>query len=163
MGGYLDEYGVADARRGRFVKRALLFGFTFAVVATVAYFSLRTFSQERAVKSFLQALQQKNYQEAYRMWGCTAETPCKFYPPDKFNQDWGPDGMYKNASGITITNVDYCDPGVVFTTNLADSNVRGGMVGLWVERADNVISFAPWSRCPGRHLQLGNFWRGLFS
>lgn len=159
MAGYLDNFGVEEARRGRQIKRIILWSAVVLIVSTVAYFSLRTFSQERTVKHFLSALEQKNYQDAYKLWGCTPETPCKYYAPEKFNEDWGPDGIYRNASALKVTNVDFCDSGVVFTVSYPNAD----NFGLWVERDTNVVGFAPWERCPGRHLQLGAFFRRLFS
>ena len=63
------------------------------------------------------------------------------------------------ASRAKLDIVDYCGSGVVVA--LAYPGKEG--VSLWVERGTNVISFAPWERCPGRHLQLGAFFRSLFS
>ena len=34
--------------------------------------------------------------------------------------------------------------------------------GLWVERQSKVISFAPWPRCPGPHLQVWQFLKSHF-
>jgi hypothetical protein len=33
---------------------------------------------------------------------------------------------------------------------------------LDIERSTNVISFAPWAECPGRHLHIGTWLRSLF-
>jgi hypothetical protein len=86
------------------------------------------------------------------MWGCTQDTPCKYYPPEKFNEDWGPGSPF--AKGPTkITDVDACGTGVVFHLEIPNAED----VGLWVQRDTNVISFAPWPRCPGPHLQVWKF------
>ena len=93
MAGYLDQYGVAEARREGTVKRIILAG--LAVVALVgAYFLFpnvsRTWSEKRTLQGFLDKLEQKDYQGAYRMWGYKPEEPDKFYDLAKFNEDWGP-------------------------------------------------------------------------
>ena len=90
MAGYLDGYGVVEARRERLLKRIAIWGLATLVTATVAFFVFRNWREERVVNRFLTLLKQQNYQEAYRMWGCTPETPCEFYPPEKFTEDWGP-------------------------------------------------------------------------
>src|SRR5262249_49010494 len=134
-------------RRMLFVKRALIALVILAVVGAIGYFSLRTKSQERGVSEFLTDLQHQQYQDGYKLWGCAQETPCKYYPPDKFTEDWGPASEHSNPSQITIEHVDYCNDGVVFDLAYPKSED----IGLWVQRSNNTISFAPWSRCPGRH------------
>jgi hypothetical protein len=162
MASYLDAYAAAgeqSARRALLVKRIIVSVLVAAVVVTIAYFALRTRSQERVVAQFLEDLQRKDYQTAYRLWGYTPETPSKDYPFDKFNEDWGPASPYANAAALKIEHVDFCDTGVVFNVTYP----RQDTIGLWVDRSTNVIGFAPWIRCPGRHLQLGEFFKTLFS
>jgi hypothetical protein len=162
MASYLDAYAAAgeqSARRGLIIKRIVVSVLIAAAVATVAYYSLRTRSQERMVQQFFEDLQRKDYQTAYKLWGCTPETPCKDYTADKFNEDWGPSSAYANASALKVEHVDFCDTGVVFNVTYP----RQDTIGLWVDRSTNVIGFAPWVRCPGRHLQLGEFFKTLFS
>lgn len=160
--GFLDAYenqAERQFRRNQIIKRALAGAAIVAIVGTIAYFSLRTRGQERVIQEFLGDLQHQQYQDAYKLWGCTQDSPCKYYPPDKFTEDWGPSSLYAKPSQITIEHVDYCNDGVVFDLAYPNSDD----VGLWVERSNNVISFAPWSRCPGRHLQFGAFLKSLFS
>ena len=40
--------------------------------------------------------------------------PPSFNLPDKFAEDWGASGVYKNAGTLQIREVDSCDSGVVF-------------------------------------------------
>jgi hypothetical protein len=160
MAEFLDEsYGVADERRERLRKRIVLWGLVVIVVGGALFLTFRNWSQEQAVKHFLTLLQQQNYQDAYRLWGCTQDMPCKNYPPEEFAADWGPSSPFANVSEVKILHVDACGEGVVF--NLTAPNAAG--VGLWVERGTNIISFAPWQRCPGRHLQLWEFLKSRFS
>jgi len=158
MAGFLDAYGVADQRRERLIKRIVLWGGSAVVVAAILYFSLRTHSQERVVSQFFQELEHRQYQDAYKLWGCPEN--CKYYPPDKFLEDWGPGSQYAKTSSFKIEHVDFCDEGVVF--DLSYPNTREDL-GLWVNRSTNFISFYDTPRCPGRHLQLGAFLRSLFS
>src|SRR6185369_13328426 len=109
MPGFLDNYGVADERRGRIVKRVVILGLAILVLSTAGYFYFRTWRQEKVVNQFLTALSQQDFQGAYKMWGCTQDTPCKYYPPEKFTQEWGPSAPYSNASAAKIDNIDYCD------------------------------------------------------
>jgi hypothetical protein len=156
MAGYLDEYGVTDARRERLRKRIILWGLAAIIAGTSAFFYFRNWSEERALDHFVTLLKQQKYQEAYQLW----QTPdtAKFYPPDKFAEDWGDSGLYKNPGALQIKEVDSCDSGVVF--NMAYPGADE--FGLWVERQSKVISFAPWPRCPGRHLQIWQFIKSRF-
>jgi hypothetical protein len=155
MAGYLDEYGVKDARRDQRRKQILLWSVIAVVVGVSAFLYFRNWSEERVVDRFLTLLKEQKYQEAYKMW----ETPesAKFYPPEKFAEDWGPMGGYKNSSALQIQNVDACDTGVVF-----DMAYGADEFGLWVERKTGVLSFAPWKRCPGPHLQIWQFLKTRF-
>lgn len=161
MSGFLDAYedeAEREHRRNRLLTRAILGVLLVAAIASIAYYSLRTRSQEQVLHQFFDDLQHQRYQEAYRLWGCTQETPCKYYPPDKFTEDWGPASRYSHASAFKIEHVDYCGDGVVFNVSYPNSDD----LGLWVERSKDVISFAPWPRCPGRHLQIRQFLDSLF-
>lgn len=162
MSGFLHAYeGQAERqhRRMQIVKRVVLWGLLAAIVGSIAFFSLRTHAQEQIVKQFLDDLRSRQYQEAYRLWGCTPDTPCKYYPPEEFTRDWGPSSRYANAAVLKVEHVDFCNDGVVFDVTYPNTE----NIGLWVQRSNNTISFAPWPRCPGRHLQLGEFFRSLFS
>jgi len=154
MAGYLDEYGVADQRRERLVRRIVLWGGSALLIAIIGYFTLRTHAQESVVKQFLSDIQHQQYQDAYKLW-CPQN--CRLYPPEKFMEDWGPSGEFAKNTNWKIQHVDFCDDGVVFDLNLPDDT------GLWVNRSTNLLSFHDGARCPGKHLQIGAFLRSLFS
>jgi hypothetical protein len=162
MSGFLDStYGVSDARRERRIKRIVLWSIAIVAVAGILFLTFRSWRQEQVVKQFLSLLKEKKYQDAYKLWGCTQETPCKYYPPEKFNEDWGPSGQYKDAGDAKIQNEDVCGSGVIFTVAMP----RIEPFGLWVESNTNILGFAPngWVRCPGRHLQIWEFLKSRFS
>ncbi len=157
MPGYMEGYGAGEDRRNRILKRVLLIGIPAILLSIAAFFYFRTWPQERAVSRFMDALEEKKYDDAYKMW-CTDDHPCKYYPENKFKEDWGPMGQYSNINELKFGAVDYCGSGVVI-----EATYPGAMpFGLWIERATNLISFAPYQRCPGRHLQLGAFFKRLF-
>jgi len=160
MPGILDDnYGVADAKKERRTKLIIVAGLVAVLAGALAYFSLRTWQQERVIKAFFATLDRKEFQQAYQMWGCTPEAPCRYYNADSFNRDWGPSTPYSHGSAARIDNVDFCDAGVVFNVSFPGAEA----VALWVERSTGVISFAPWPRCPGRHWEFGRFFKSLFS
>ena len=160
MPGILDpSYGVEDTRREHATRRIVLAAIAAAILAGMGYFYFRTWSEERILKGFFSALERKDFQGAYAMWGCTQDKPCRYYDPDRFNQDWGPATAYAHGAAAKIDNIDFCDAGVVFNVSYPNADP----VALWVERSSNVISFAPWPRCPGRHWEFGKFFKSLFS
>src|SRR5580658_2701652 len=161
MSGFLDPgYGVTEARRAKRIKLIAVSSVTILVVAGFLFFTFRNWRQERVVNEFLALLKQQKYQDAYQLWGCTQETPCKYYPPEKFNEDWGPAGEYKNAGEAKIQNEDVCGSGVLFALAIPNKEA----FGLWVETSNNTIGFAPpgMIRC-GKHLQLWEFLKSKFS
>ncbi len=161
MSGFLDPtYGVNEARRARRIKLTALWSAVIIIVGLTLFFTFRNWRQERVVKQFLTDLKAQNYQDAYKLWGCTQETPCKYYPPEKFNEDWGPAGQYKDAGSATIENEDVCGSGVIFTIDVPKIDP----FGLWVESSTNILGFAPngWTRCPGAHLHLREYLKSLF-
>ena len=159
MAGYLDQYGVADARREGRLKKIALVTLAVAVIGVVGYFTFRTWSQERVVKEFLATLARKDYPAAYRMWGYRPEAPDKFYDLEKFNEDWGPKSSHANIENAKVDTPDFCGDGVVFNLTFPGTEP----VSLYVERSTNIISFAPWPQCPGRHWEFRRFLKNMFS
>jgi len=166
MAGFLDEYGVADERRSRAIKYVVIAVAIAAVLGASAFYFFHNRAEERVVTDFLTALKNKNYQQAYAAWGCTPQTPCRYYSPERFTQDWGPSGLYKNPEKMKIEHIDACganehgfgDSGVVFEISYPGAD----NLGLWVERKTKTLSYFPWPRCPGPHLQILEFLRSRF-
>lgn len=156
MPGYLDDYGVVDAKRERRKKQIVIWGLAILLVGTSGFFYFRNWSEERTIDRFFGLLKEQKYSDAYKLW----QTPesAKFYPPQKFTEDWGPNGIYKNASSLKIRNVDACNAGVVFWVSYSGAED----FGLWVDRSTGIVSFAPWVRCPGRHLRIWEFLKERF-
>ncbi len=166
MAGYLDEYGVADERRTRTIKNVVVAVVIAAILGTSAFYFFRNRAEERVINNFIAALKNKDYQQAYALWGCTQQTPCRYYSPDRFAEDWGPSGLYKNPEKMHIEHIDTCganpqgfgETGVVFNIRYGDADD----LGLWVERKTKILSYAPWPRCPGPHLQIFEFLKSRF-
>ena len=162
MAGYLDSYGVADERRWRSIRRILIWSLSVVVVAGGLYLGFylgfRNRRQEQAVKHFFSLLQQKNYQEAYGLWGCTQDHPCKYWGPEKFAEEWGPSSPYADVSSIKIVHEDSCGNGVIFDIESPKMQPQG----LFVDNATNSLGYAPEARCPGRHLEIWGFLKSRF-
>ena len=158
--GFLDEsYGVADERRGRKVKKVVIWGLLGLIVAGALYFQFRNWKEEKTLDRFLTLLREQKYQDAYAMWGDDPDMR-KSYPPESFLKDWGPSGEYGNVAAVKIENTDVCGDNreVWFTLVFPGKNP----VGLVVARGNNVITYAPEFRCPGRHWQWKEFFKRVF-
>jgi hypothetical protein len=145
MNNYLDNYGVADARRERRTKRILWSVLTVCVVGGLLWFFFRNYREEARVKEFLSLLERQDYQTAYTLWGCTEATPCRDYKFDRFLQDWGPQSDAANVAAIARAKVKSCDGGIIQSLQ-----VKGQEVNLYVDRATLTIGFSPWPVCSPR-------------
>lgn len=145
MQNYLDNYGVADARREKRVKRILYSVLTIAITGGLLWFFFRNYKEEARVKEFLSLLEQKDYKTAYGLWGCTEATPCRDYKFDRFLQDWGPQSDAGNVAAIQRSKVKSCNGGIIQLLQ-----IKGQDVNLYVDRTSLVIGFAPWPVCNPR-------------
>ncbi len=121
-------------RRERIRTRVIVGVVVLAIVAGVLYFIFKNYPEERVVKHFATALEQGNYQEAYRIW-----KPTSSYSFNAFTRDWGPN----NADYGTVQSYEFGGSrsygnGVIITCKLNGKEAR-----LWVDRETKAISFAP--------------------
>ena len=158
MASYLEEYGESQARRSRTRRWLILTPLAVVVVGTVLYFAFRDFPEQRKAKQFVELLQRKDYKAAYTLWGCTETQPCPQYAFDKFLEDWGPDGSFKNLDQARVTDFHGCKAGVIGTVQAPGQEDTP----LWVDRRTGEIGFAPWKLRevpPGWRTQLaGLMW-----
>ena len=142
MAGYLDQYGVGDARREKVIKTIIISAIVLVVVGGPLLFIFHNIRQENQVKHFFQLLQAHQYKEAYAMWGCTDAHPCKGYDMGRFMDDWGPGKA--DAEHVKITRSRSCGSGVILTVDIGP----GRQEKLWVQRDDLTIGFSPLQGCP---------------
>lgn len=148
MAGYLEEYGVADERRSRVVRRIFISAGVVAVCGVV-YLALPLLSMLIPplspgwwhVRSFMSDLQRHDYAAAYRQWGCTR--PCDGYSYQDFMADWGPKGQYAGAATGSIKKVRPCGDGTVVVVEWPGDNQT-----LWYRSTDSSLTFWPWGGCP---------------
>ncbi len=160
--GYLESYGAAEEKRARtrrWVKASIIIFVAVVAVGSILFSAFRNYSEEQRVKSFLALLQNHNYAEAYQMWGCNDSHPCPNYRYDKFLEDWGPKSTHADESSARIAISQACGSGVLLRVDYKNADP----MPLWVERKTDVLSYAPWQECPGRHLHVGAWLRSLFS
>ena len=143
MAGYLDNYGAGVDRRLRIIKTAVIALVSAAVLAGILMFVFHNYREEQRVKQFLAALAAKDYQSAYRMFGCTETKPCTAYAFEKFMEDFGPSAGHNPSQG-RITKSRSCGTGVILTVDYGQNREEK----LWVERKDMSIGFPPFDGCP---------------
>lgn len=145
MGGYLEEYGTGEEKRNRIIVTSVVSVLVVALLGALGWYLTQNHKQEALVKHFLAAIRQGDLAGAYRIWGCTAQSPCKGYGFDKFQEDWG---KTKNnppdPALLSISDSEGCKSGVLLTVRVNASREEK----LWVDKAQASISFAPYPQCP---------------
>lgn len=151
MSTYLDEFGVADARREKLIKKLIAGVVIVAAVSGVLWYVFRDYREDRRFESFLALVEQGDYPSAYAMWGCTPEMPCRDYSYEKFMEDWGPGSVFGDVSSVEVTGERSCKTGIIRRLEVGDEEVM-----LWVGRQDGRLSYAPWLSCDP-HYAAGSF------
>ena len=146
MAGYLDQYGAGEERRARtfqIVKRIVLSLVALVVIGGTLFFVFHNYKQEQRVMEFFARIQAKDYKGGYALFGCTDSKPCRYYPFEKFMEDWGP-ATGRSFDGAHITRSRSCGSGVLLTVDFSKNQQEK----LWVERADMSVGFPPVQGCP---------------
>lgn len=153
MGGFLDTYGQADARRERRWKLALACALAAVIVGLGAYWFIHDYREKRQIALFLRLVAEQKYEDAYRLWGCDPAHPCRDYNMEKFLEDWGPRSPYGNTAKARVRRTRSCEEGVIQILEYAP----GDEVYLYVDRQDRHISYSPFGYCvdaSGRNTNL---------
>jgi hypothetical protein len=137
MAGYLDQYGAADARREKIIRRLVISVVTIAVAAGVLMFVFHNYRQERQVKKFFELLAAHDYKDAHAMFN-----PGPGYPMSSFLRDWAPEAGEVN--NFRIVKSRSCGSGVILTVRYGKDREQV----LWVQRDDLSLGFSPFPACP---------------
>jgi hypothetical protein len=153
MSGFLDNYGVSDARREGRLKKIILTSLGLLIVGFLAYYFIHDWGEKRQVSRFIDLLKEQKYEDAYKLWGCDAQHPCRDYNFQRFMEDWGPKSPHANLSGVRVRRTRSCDSGVIQILQFGP----GDEVPIMVSRADKTLGFSPFSYCvdaSGRNTKL---------
>lgn len=154
MGSYLQQYGESDERRGRIIKTIVISCVIVAILAVAGYLFFRNYPEKRVVKRFLDEVNARQYDAAYRDWGCIPSHPCRDYDYNRFMQDWGA----KVSSPWKIASVDGCKTFV--TANVQANGAE--LESLAVQRGNHTLSFAPAPECQERQWRWKQFFQRIF-
>jgi len=150
MASFLEEYGEKEARRERLIRSILRLSAALLVaalaVALLYRFYLRDYREKRQLETFYELLRKQDYPAAYRLWGCSVETPCPQYGYEKFLEDWGPQSPHGDIAAARVTDTRSCEDGVIQTLRFRPDDE----VWLWVDRSSRTIGYAPWPVCRPR-------------
>lgn len=158
MADYMTGYGAEDARRENRWKLFFALLAAAALLLLIWWMFLRNLGEEKRLNQFLDALKARNYQQAYTFWGC----PCKEYIYEKFLEDWGPEGKYKDAANAQLLRSghtgsaarrfllrfkppDDCPSSIIRILRIGNEEIP-----LLVNREDDAIGYAPWPVCNPR-------------
>ena len=136
---YLDDYGVADARKEQRTRRIVLILVATVVIGTSLYLWFKNYRQEQRVQQFLSLLERNDHPAAYSMWGCKVEAPCTHYDYKSFLEDWGPASPVGQVKSYRLGRSRATGSGVVITVTVND----GKPLRLWVETSTGILGFAP--------------------
>lgn len=118
-------------RRRRYAITILVF---VLLLSGFAYWRFRNYGEERRAAEFFQALEDKNFDEAYRIW-----QPGPSYKFKDFMEDWGAEGLQGPVEEFEIVRSRRRGTGVIVEVRVNRSeNVR-----LWVERSNKRLTFPP--------------------
>jgi hypothetical protein len=156
MGSYLQSYGAGEERRNNIIKWLILGFIAVVLLSWFSYLFLHNYFETRTVKHFLAEVNAKDYQAAYRDWGCTDATPCPNYDFKRFLQDWGPDK--KTSSPWKVESVDGCQ--MFVTVNVAAQG--SDLQSLGVERGSKTLMYAPGPECQEAKWHWKEFFRRIF-
>ncbi len=143
MAGYLDQYGAGEERRETVIKRLVVTTFLVIFFGLLGWYLFKNFPQVHQVKQFLALVRNKDYQGAYRAWGCNPQSPCPGYSYEKFMEDWGPPAT---SGAVRIADAESCNAGVIISVDLNPQRREQ----LWAQKGMNSLSFSPYPNCPGK-------------
>ncbi len=105
------------------------------VLAPIVYYELKNWPEEQTAKTFLTALEQEQYQEAYTLW-----KPAPSYKLEDFLADWGKQSPLGKINNFKITKSHERGSGVIVTVSINENKEAR----IWVEKKDKSLGFPPY-------------------
>jgi hypothetical protein len=131
-------------KRSRALRERLKVPFAIAVVLIFVsgmIYKFANFREERAVRQFMEQIENAHYDAAYQLWDNTGR-----YGMKDFLQDWGKDGYYtKNMRQSRVVDSNSRGASVVVYVGIDSLKYP---VALFVDKETLKISFSPVSKYP---------------
>lgn len=136
---FLDAYGKSGLAYERVVKGFFIALLASILLASIYYVFFRNWREELQAKRFLTLVHNQDYAQAYGMWNCSVEEPCRYYPYDDFLEDWGKESEFGELHSFDLGRSFTQSSGVIllYEINGVEQNP------LWVEKETGIIGFAP--------------------
>ena len=137
-----------DPEKARKKRNQIVSAILAVVVLAFLAWWFRYWPEERIVRHFFEALQKKDYNQAYSIWMHDAEwqkhrQQHAKYPFNDFYRDWGPGGEWGLIKTEKVYGASTCpgpSSGVVVDVIVND---RAEHAQVWVEKSDKTLSFPP--------------------
>src|SRR5258707_2104258 len=105
-----DNIKQIDPRWERRKKQIWIALAVLIVLAPILYYEFKNWPEERVAKSFLTALAEERYPDAYHLWN-----PGPSYTQQDFLADWGKASQYGKINSFRIKKSHELGSGVVIT------------------------------------------------
>jgi hypothetical protein len=123
-----------DPRKEK-IKRRLLIVIPVAIaLAGYAFWNYKNYAQENYADQFFQALTEKRYEDAYKLW-----QPSRYYHMKDFLADWGDQREGGPITHYYIRRSRTRGTGVVLDVVVN----KGETMRIWVDREKKSLSFPP--------------------
>ncbi len=141
-----SQYDPARERRKR--NRILAIVLVVLLLAGLAWW-FRNWPEERIVDHFFDALEQKNYENAFGIWlndpqWQQHQDKYKQYPYNDFYRDWGPGGEWGLVNSHKIHGSGTPKGGGSGVIVEVVVNDRAEHARVWVQKSDKTLSFSPY-------------------
>ena len=130
-----DNIKPLDPRWERRKKQIWIAIGVLVVVSPILYYQFKNWPEEQAAKTFLRALVEQRYPDAYNIW-----KPAASYSQQDFLADWGPQSQFGKVNGFHITKSHERGSGVIITVSINDTKEAR----IWVEKKDKSLGFPPY-------------------
>jgi hypothetical protein len=148
-----QPYDPASTRKKRNIIIALVF---VVIIIAIFWWQLRFWPEERVVDHFFDALQQRNYTQAYGIWMQDPDWkqhPERYsrYSYDDFMKDWGPSGEWgiiksHHISGAAVphgfSGSQFAQSSGVVVEVTVNERIAD-KAHIWVQKDDKTLGFSP--------------------
>ena len=128
-----------NEQRDRWIRAITITVVAAIVIAGAGYLYYPHYMAQRTINEFMQALVDKNFQEAYAIW----QADPKLYPMDAFMKDWGPDSQWGIIKTYSIRQLGPPpggnSSGLVALVEI--NGIQSDEARIWIQNGSRLLSF----------------------